>query len=162
MEFYLPSFLVLIAAAMVVFFVFPKLTPLMLAVLAATALVAALYNHYTLFGSEYQLMTWVDGAKASAPYVLVSVVVIFIIGYLLYLFGQGRTVQMPSLPPMNLPSANSATNPVTRAINNTMVNTGMANRNNNGGRNFYSTNANVNANNSQMENILRSRLNKQV
>jgi hypothetical protein len=171
MELYLPSLMILIAAAIVVFFVFPKLTPLMLAVLAMVALVYVLYNHYTLFGQEYQLMTWIDGAKAAAPYVMVTTLVVFIIGYLLFVFGSGRKVELPTPPPMNLPSPESATNPLTEGINRALVNTGIANRGpNNGARppnnskNLVSVSPSLNEglNRSRLNNIIRSRLNKQI
>jgi hypothetical protein len=125
MEFFLPSILLVIFAAAVVFGLFPNMTPLFLAVLAIALLAFAIYNHFSLFGLEYQSMTWTTGSSAAAPYILVGVVVVFIIGYLLFLFGSGKRVTM-NLPSATIPPPETATNVITNAIGNGLKAAGLA------------------------------------
>jgi len=126
MEFFLPSILLMIFAAAVVFAVVPKMTPLLLAVVAVLCLVIAVYNHYSLFKNEYKIMSWADTASQVSPYLISGLVIILVVGYLLYLTGSGKkvTLQMPSA---NIPPPQTATNYVTEAIGNGMVATGVAN-----------------------------------
>jgi hypothetical protein len=86
MEFYLPSLLVLILAAFMVFFVLPKFAPLALGIIALIALVLGAYQHYTMFKIDYSMMRWQDGAGAAAPYIIVGFIVLYIIGFLLNIY----------------------------------------------------------------------------
>ena len=70
-------------------------------------------------------MTWTTSAKAAAPYILVGVVILFSIGYLLFLWGAGKSVNLP-MPPASIPPPNSATNIITSAIGNGLKATGLA------------------------------------
>ena len=114
MEYYLPSLTAAVIAFIIIMYLFPKFTPVVLAFFAGAALVYGVYNHYRMFGAEYSMMTWVDSARASAPTVMVGSVIIFIIGYLLFMARSGRSASMPS---PSYASANTATNPATNAIN---------------------------------------------
>lgn len=125
MEFFLPSLLIVILALGLVFGLFPRLGPMMLAVLASVALVFAVRQHMVTFKQDYQTMTWATSAKAAAPYVLVGVVILFSIGYLLYLWGAGKKSVLPS-PPMTIPPPSTATNMLTSAIGNSLKATGLA------------------------------------
>lgn len=125
MEFFLPSLLVMILALGLVFGIFPKLGPMMLAVLAAVALFFAVRQHMADFKMDYQTMTWTTSAKTAAPYVLVGVVILFSIGYLLYLWGAGKKAVLPS-PPITIPPPSTATNMLTSAIGNSLKATGLA------------------------------------
>ena len=60
-------------------------------------------------------MTWADTAKSSAPIILVALVIVMMVGYLL--FATGVKPGSMGMPSNTLPSANSATNPLTQAIN---------------------------------------------
>jgi len=86
MEFFLPSLLTLILAALVVFFVLPKFAPIVLAVIALLALVLGAYQHYEMFKMDYRMMTWQDGASTVAPYILIGFIVLYIIGFLLNIY----------------------------------------------------------------------------
>lgn len=126
MEFFLPSILLIIFAAVLVFAVLPKFTPLLLAVVALLCLVLAVYNHYSLFKNEYKIMTWADTATQFSPYLLSGLVIVLLVGYLLYLTGSGKRVTLP-MPSANIPPPETATNFVTEAIGNGLVSTGVAN-----------------------------------
>ena len=137
MELFLPSVLVLLVSAAVVFFVFPSFGPSTLAIVSVILLTLGVYQHWVQFGVEYRLSTWWLGLVAYAPYVMVGGLLVAIAIYLLYLLpanSQNSTavasVPMPTVA--NMPSANSSTNPVTAGINralNSAVN--MGNRRNN-------------------------------
>jgi len=114
MEYYIPSLTAAVAAAFIVFYLFPKFTPMILAFFAGAALVYGLYNHYRMFGPEYGMMTWVDSVRKSAPMVMVGTVIVFLIGYLLFMARSGKSANIPS---PSYASANTATNPATNAIN---------------------------------------------
>lgn len=121
MELFLPSVLVLLLAAAVVFFVFPSFGPATLAIVSAILLSLGAYQHWAQFGNEYRLSTWWLGLIAYAPYVMVGGLLVAIAIYLLYLLpansqnSTASTVPMPTIS--NMPSANSSTNPVTAGIN---------------------------------------------
>ena len=126
MEFYLPSiFLLLLAAALTVTLA-PNFTPLVLAGFASICLVFAAYNHWSMFWIEYQNMHWASTATAAAPYLVIGSVIVFTVGYIILLFSSGRAPSL-SMPPSTIPSPNTSTNFVTRAIGNGLVNTGMVN-----------------------------------
>jgi hypothetical protein len=122
MELFLPSVLVLLLAAAVVFFVFPSFGPSALAIVSVLLLTLGVYQHWVQFGTEYRLSTWWLSLVAYAPYVMVGGLLIAIAIYLLYLLpANSQNSTAPSNVPMptvaNMPSANSSTNPVTAGIN---------------------------------------------
>ena len=83
MEFFLPSILFLLVACGIVFFVIPRFGPLVLAIVSLVLLGLGVYNHYSLFQTEYRLSTWQMGAVAYAPYIMIGALVLSIILYLL-------------------------------------------------------------------------------
>jgi len=140
MEFFLPSVLVLLLAAAVVFFVFPSLGPLTLAVVSMVLLTLGVYQHWTQFGVEYRMSTWQLGSLAYAPYLMVGGLLVAIIIYLGYLLpvsssSSNSTASIIPMPTVaNMPSANTSTNPITAGINraiNTVTNLVKKNNNNN-------------------------------
>jgi len=125
MEFFLPSVLLLLLAAAVVFFVFPRFGPTTLAFLSLALLAFGIYQHVSAFGSEYRLSTWQYDIKGFAPYIMMGGVLAVIAFYLLNLSPLGRAnTTAPSLPEAptvaNMPSANTATNAVTAGVNNAL------------------------------------------
>jgi hypothetical protein len=120
MEFFLPSILFLLVACGIVFFVIPRFGPLVLAVVALILLGLGVYNHYSLFQSEYRMSSWQYGAVAYAPYIMIGALVLSIILYLFYLAPVSPNSNNGSAPSVNLPSAESATNPITSGINTMM------------------------------------------
>jgi hypothetical protein len=138
MEFFLPSVLVLLLAAAVVFFIFPSFGPLTLAIVSMILLVLGVYQHWAQFGVEYRLSTWQLGSLAYAPYLMVGGLLLAIIIFLGYLVppGSSSSNSTASILPMptiaNMPSANTSTNPVTAGINRALNTvTSLVKKNNN-------------------------------
>ena len=125
MELFIPSVLALLLAAAIVFFVLPRFGPAVLALVALGLLAFGLYQHRSLFGSEYRLSSWRLDAMAFAPYIMVGVVLLVIVLYLLNMspLGGGNTTApvMPNVPTVaEMPPANTATNAVTAGVNNAL------------------------------------------
>lgn len=158
MEFFLPSILFLLVACGIVFFVIPRFGPLILASVALILLILGVYNHYSLFQSEYKMSTWQMGAVANAPYILIGALVLGIVLYLLYLVPSGANSNTNASAKLSLPPANTATNAVTEGINNAMRSTAnlfkMKVNGENGSKgtgnegSYNNNNANTNNNNS--------------
>ncbi len=135
MELFLPSLLIILLAAVVVFTVIPKFAPMTLTVIAIILLVLGVVHHYKLFKDEYRLSTW-QTSSFIAPALVIGTALFFILGYLLSYFGSG--VPVPTLP--NVPSvtditsglgsaASSVTTAVTNAANKAVSTvTNVANR----------------------------------
>lgn len=132
MEFFLPSILFLLVACGIVFFVIPRFGPLVLAGISLVLLILGIYNHYSLFQTEYRLSTWQSGMIGYAPFVMIGALVLAIILYLLYMVplgggnsgkGSGNSI-LPSpatgSPTLNLPPPGTATNGLTEGIGNMM------------------------------------------
>ncbi len=138
MEFFLPSLLVILVGTLIAFFIVPKFSPFILAILSVALLAFGIYHHYKLFGYEYKYSTWLDQFKPYAGIVMIGLIVLISVFYLIGLFGAGK----PAAPAINnavmenLPSAESATNMLTEGINNTMrAMNNMINGKNNGKKN---------------------------
>ncbi len=108
----MPSILFLLVGNAILFWIIPRFGPLVLAIVALVLLILGVYNHYSMFATEYRLSTWQEGMKAYAPQTLIVVLVVMIIFSILYMVPSGSSIY--------LPSAESATNVVTRAANNGM------------------------------------------
>lgn len=107
MEFFIPGLLVLLIAIIISFFVAPKVTPLIAAVASIIFLTFGVYQHYTLFSSEYRLSTWQNGFKVYAPAIMILTILIFII-YAIFAFFTKGSIPIPPMPQMpNIPSANT-------------------------------------------------------
>ena len=135
MELFLPSLFVIVIAALLAFIVIPRMGSLILAITSLVALVLAGIHHYNLFYAEYQLSTWQNGIGANAPFFILGLALLFIIGAVYYIFTGGslanvkNMVSLPNVSPLeeiqnavqnsvtNMPPANTATNPATAAIN---------------------------------------------
>lgn len=158
MEFFLPSLLIMLVAALVVFLAFPNMTPFLLAIIAAASLVLAAQNHYSMFGSEYSGMTWTTSAKAAAPQVLVAAVILVSLGYLIFAFTFGRGGAPIRAPTASIPPPESATNFITNAIGNGLEAVGLANvQSPNRSLVSVSPSLKKNLSNSELRNILASR-----
>jgi hypothetical protein len=122
MELFIPSVLVLLLAAAVVFFVFPRFGAPVLAAISVGLLAFGIYQHSKNFGTEYRGSTWQYDIAAYAPFVMVGGVLLVISFYLLSLFtGGGAAPTAPEVPTVaEMPSANTATNAVTAGVNNAL------------------------------------------
>jgi magnesium-transporting ATPase (P-type) len=159
MEFFLPSLIIVILGGLIAFYVLPRFSPLVLALISIALLIFGVYHHMKIFGYEYTYSTWQDIFKggAYAPAVMIAFLMIFIIFYFMYLFGstgapKNNAVSALSNNISELPSAESATNPLTEVINNTIRsvnnvfngNGNAKNKKNNGGLLEEATNSIVN------------------
>lgn len=115
--------------------------PMVLAIVSLLALVAAGINHYSQFYSEYKLSTWQNGLAAYAPWVTLGFAIIAMISAIIYSVSspdtQAKMANAVSTPmemiqekvansAAVMPSAASATNPVTAVINSVITNTTSA------------------------------------
>jgi hypothetical protein len=119
MELFLPSILISILAILVVILLIPRFSPLIIVVIAGVLLYIGMTQHLNMFWEEYQQSTWQQNLKLFAPGIMIAAVVIFVL-YGILSFFSGGVVPIPSLPAMEMPSANTATNPVTAVINTAM------------------------------------------
>jgi hypothetical protein len=117
MELFLPSILVILFAAIVIMVILPRFSPLIIVIVSAILLTASTYQHFQLFWHEYRESSWQASLKIFAPGIIIGVVFlyIFIMGSS-FLTGKSNA----SMPSMELPSASTATNPLTSALNSTM------------------------------------------
>jgi hypothetical protein len=137
MEIFVPSLIILIIAGFYVFLVLPRLGPMVLAVVSLVALVLAGINHYSMFYNEYKLSTWQFAIAAYTPWVILGFALITMIAAIIFMFtgssGAARVMNAVSTPMEaiqtavgnsvnTMPSASSATNPLTAAINSVVSN----------------------------------------
>jgi hypothetical protein len=142
MELFIPGLIVFVLVAFFIFLILPRMGPMVLAVASLIALVAAGIHHYTFFSSEYALSTWQYGLASYAPFLVLGLAILFIISALLFVFGGGSSVAEAIATPMEqiqeavvnsvnaMPSANTATNPLTAAINTGLNAIGIGNSGN--------------------------------
>lgn len=96
MELLIPGIWVIIGAVAVVFGIIPRLGPMLVLIVAAVLLGLGIYHHHALFRTEYRLATWSDKLRTYGPAVMISVMVVFILGFIFTLFG-GASVPIPNL-----------------------------------------------------------------
>jgi|LauGreDrversion4_2_1035121.scaffolds.fasta_scaffold232709_2 hypothetical protein len=131
MELFLPGVIVLLLAAFFIFLIIPRFGSTILVGASVVALCVAFYNHVNLFGSEYRLSTWQMGLAASAPWFVLFLSFLFVIGAIRNIFSGSSN--SPSIADQisnsvsssvsNMPSAKSATNPLTSLVNTAIENT---------------------------------------
>jgi hypothetical protein len=128
MELFLPGLLVLLISALFIFMVLPRMGTVVLGVVCGLALAGVLGHHYSMFASEYRLSTWQNGLAAYAPMILLGFAILIIISVAMSLFTGNPVTDILEAPIQVLqsgiaasiqamPSAASATNPVTSAVN---------------------------------------------
>jgi hypothetical protein len=132
MELFIPTLLIIVLAAFFAFLIIPRVGPMILAITCLFALLAAGIHHYNLFKSEYALSTWQYGLASYASIIVLGLAILAIIGAIYYLFTGGEakasivnaiTTPMEKIQnavansAINMPAANTATNPVTAALN---------------------------------------------
>jgi hypothetical protein len=136
MELFLPGLIIFVLLGIFIFLVLPRMGPLVLGIVSLIALIAAGVHHYHLFSSEYTLSTWQYTLSAYTPWVVLGFALIFVITSATYFMSGAdtkaamlNTVATPiqvveevvSNSLESLPTAASATNPVTAAINRSIV-----------------------------------------
>jgi len=125
MDLVLPSITAMLFVLAIVVYIFPRIAPVILAFFATVALVYGIYSHYSMFGPEYIGMTWVDKARKIIPQIMVGLVIIFLIAYLLFVYGSGRSPvlppsvsKQPSPPPVNANIKSNASKNASLRMNN--------------------------------------------
>jgi hypothetical protein len=137
MELFVPGLIILIIAGFYVFLVLPRLGPMVLAVVSLLALVLAGINHYSMFYNEYKMSTWQYTLAAYTPWVILGFALITMLSAIVFMFtgseGASKVMNAVSTPMEaiqaavgnsvnSMPSANSATNPLTAALNSVVNN----------------------------------------
>jgi hypothetical protein len=110
---------------------------MVLAVVSLLALILAGINHYSMFYNEYKLSTWQFTLAAYTPWVILGLALITMISAILFMFAgpeaSAKVMNAVSTPMEaiqaavgnsvnSMPSANSATNPLTAALNSVVTN----------------------------------------
>lgn len=119
MELFIPSLLAILIAAGIVMFLLPRLSPVILGVLALVFLVLAAYQHYTFFGSEYQLSTWQLPLVNYGPYLMIGGLVVFLIFFIINFIGTGQASASAPLQKIN-EAVNRVANQLPTAANNVL------------------------------------------
>jgi hypothetical protein len=117
MEFFLPSLFIFLLTVIVISFVVPRMSPMIIIGMSAVLLAFGVYHHFKLFWNEYKQSTWQDQLRLFAPGIMLTVIIIYVL-FSLVMFFTGGSVPVPPMPKIELPPANTATNVVTEAINN--------------------------------------------
>jgi hypothetical protein len=128
MELFLPGLFVLLISSLFVFLVVPNVGSISLGVICAVTLVAVLWHHSHLFKDEYRLSTWQAQLSTYAPFIVLGVAILVIIGVMLNMISQKGVMETIKAPVevltntvqnsvSNMPSASTATNVVTSNIN---------------------------------------------
>ncbi len=124
MELFIPSLLAILIAAGIVMFLLPRLSPVILGVVALIFLVLAAYQHYTFFGSEYQLSTWQLPLINYGPYLMIGGLVLFLIFFIINFIGTGQASATAPLQKIN-EAVNRVANQLPTAANNALKAVGL-------------------------------------
>ena len=117
MEFFLPSLFVFLLTIIVAFAIIPNFSPTILVIFALVLLVAGTYYHITMFKTEYELSTWQEKLKLFGPGIVIVITIIFML-FSIYSFFSGGEVPVPTIPTPPKENANTATNILTKSLNN--------------------------------------------
>jgi hypothetical protein len=129
MELFIPSLIAIIFAAAIVMFILPRLSPVILGVLALVFLILSVYQHYSFFSTEYRQSTWQMPLVQYAPYVLLGSLTLFLIFFIVNFIGTGSTAAAAPLQNMNaalekvtnqIPAIATVANSVTNTVKNAM------------------------------------------
>ena len=90
MELYIPS-LAVILLALVVIGILSKVNSTALFVIVVVIFILTAYQHANLFTNEYAYSTWQNMTSGSSNYIIISIVVLMMIGFLLNLVRSGST-----------------------------------------------------------------------
>ena len=131
MELFLPGLLVLLISAIFVFMILPRMGPIVLSIVSIITVIAVILHHNSLFASEYRLSTWQNAFSAYTPFLLLGIAIMMIVGVATSLFSGSSNIPSPiqslqsgiAASMQSLPSAASATNTITSAINSSLKNT---------------------------------------
>jgi len=116
MEFFVPGLLFFILTVLLTFYLAPKATPMMAAILSLVFLTYGVYDHYRLFASEYRSSTWQEPLLLLySPAVMITILILYVLYGMMTLFTKGQ-VPVPAMP--EIPHVNEALNNVTESLSN--------------------------------------------
>jgi hypothetical protein len=145
MELFIPSLVVLVVAAVIIFLILPRLSPYILGVLAIAFLVAGVIQHYSMFPYEYRTSMISESLKQYSGFVMIGAMIFGLLVILMWSFGLSPPAvadvipEMPSLPAMpampTIPGINAPLSGSNRPANNKGGLLGMLTPTNNTKRN---------------------------
>lgn len=113
MELFLPSLLIFILAALMIFLVLPRISPLILVIMSLILVFIGTWHHFKIFANEYRQSTWQESLKIFAPGIIIAMIFVYLFfAFASFQMGKKATVEVIPNPP-----ANTATNPLTAALN---------------------------------------------
>jgi predicted PurR-regulated permease PerM len=116
MNIYYPSILIFTLALILVYWLVPRFTPLIMVILSGGLLAFGVYHHYHLFKHEYQKTTWTDGMRIYAPAIMIGVTIMFILFGILAFFMRGA-VPVPASPTVTSSLFPNVTSPPSQSKN---------------------------------------------
>jgi uncharacterized membrane protein len=153
MEFFVPGLLFFIVTVLFTFYIAPKATPMIAAILSLVFLTYGVYDHYRMFASEYRSSTWQEPLLLMySPAVMITILILYVLYGMSALFTKGQ-VPVPAMPTMpSTPNMQNALNNVTESLTNAAnaANNMMNNMLNNGNNGTNSNRRNDNKNASNM------------
>jgi hypothetical protein len=124
MELFLPGLFVLLISSFFVFLVVPRVGSIALAVISFLTLIAVIYHHSYMFREEYRMSTWQNKLGSYAGFIVLGLAVFAVLTVAVNLFTGGSIKTPGEILQTNfqnsmaaMPSASSATNPITSGIN---------------------------------------------
>jgi hypothetical protein len=145
MELFIPSLLILVLAAGIVFVIMPKLSPYVLGIVALILLVVGVYQHYTMFPYEYQRSTISAMLEQYSGFIMIGAMIFGLLVIMMWTFGLSppsvanilpALPEMPAMPAMPaIPGINA---PLNRPANNKGI-LGLGGSNNTKRNNLAST-----------------------
>lgn len=113
MELFLPSMLIFILAALMIFLVLPRISPFILVIMSIIIVFIGTWHHFKIFANEYRQSTWQESLKIFAPGIIIAMIFIYLF-FAFASFQMGKKAEIEAPPN---PSASTATNPLTAALN---------------------------------------------
>ena len=96
MELFLPSLLILVFSAAIVFGVIPRITPFFIFVIVVIFLGISVYAHYMMFKYEYTINPWRDTLAKSVPAVIGFIITVGLLIATLNIFTTVK-INLPAL-----------------------------------------------------------------
>ena len=76
MQLFLPSLVTIIVAGVCIFFVIPRVSPILIFIISLIFLFIMIQSHYSMFKNEYKLTSWREQLSVFASPILISIIVI--------------------------------------------------------------------------------------
>ena len=76
MQLFLPGLITIIVAGVFIFFVIPRVSPILIFIISLIFLFIMIQSHYSMFANEYKLTSWREQLSVFASPILISIIVI--------------------------------------------------------------------------------------